>query len=127
MKKFMYVAVMALTLGMFTGCLPKTSVGHEPEIDDTNATIDGVHYDNEEYACWQFDWEWTETTTGEEPEHEIGQEFYWTTEFEMQKIKALFDYSHNVSASGYGVSSSITGTSSVTKTNHTQEECDDAE
>ena len=125
MKKFMYLAVMALTLGFFASCTPRSSVGKEPVVDETNATINGVHYDNTEYACWQFDWEYTEKETGEQSYKESGTEFFWTTEFEAQKMKAEFDYTHNVSASAYGVSYTMTGSSKVTKTNHTQEECYD--
>lgn len=123
MKKLLYVAVMALTMGFFASCGPRASIGREPEIDNTNATINGEHFDNTEYACWKFDWEWTEKENGTVTDQDSGVEFMWTTQFEAQKVKATFDYAHNVSVSAYGQSSSIKGTSTLTKTDHNQENC----
>jgi len=123
MKKLLYVAVMALTMGLFASCGPRASIGREPEIDNTNATINGVHYDNTEYACWKFEWEWTEKENGTVTDHDSGFEFMWTTQFEAQKVKAAFDYSHNVGASAYGQSYSLNGTSTLTKTDHNESNC----
>ena len=107
MKKFMYVAVMALTLGFFTGCLPKVSVGNEPQIDEQKSTVDGKYYDNTVYKCWVFTWEYTEKENGTITEHESGVDYWWQTELMAQYEKALWEYSHNVSASAYGQSASI--------------------
>lgn len=59
MKKFFYIALMALTVGMFASCSGSAgsssmySDGKKPEIDYEKGTINGKTYDNETYACWK--------------------------------------------------------------------------
>ena len=123
MKKVLYVAIMALTLGMFAGCTGATA-GKVPVIDEQNATVNGQKFDNETYACWQFDWQTVEQDP-EGSETANGTDFYWMTEFGAQSFKASWDYSNNQKVCIYGICSSIKGTSKLTKTNHTISECDD--
>ena len=124
MKKFIYAAILALTLGAFASCTG-TSLGAEPVIDEKNGTINGKKYDNVNYACWQFDYSYNETCTdGEEGDSDAGTIFYWTTEFGAESIKAEFDWSHNWSAYAYGHGCKCEGSSTLKKTNHTQTECE---
>jgi len=126
MKKFLYFAILALTMGVFASCVTgASSLRDEPEIDEQNATINGKHYDNETYKCWEFTWEYTVKVTGEPTESEDGVDYYWTTEFEIQKMKAEFDYTYNYKVSVMGVSSSATGKSSIKETDKSNSECYD--
>ena len=99
-----------MVLGCFIGCTPHVSVGSEPVLDEANSTLNGKHYDNTVYKCWKFTWEYTEKATGEADVHESGVDYEWLTELYAQFEKAAWMYSHNVSASAYGVSSSVSGT-----------------
>lgn len=108
MKKLLFSAVMALVLGSFISCA-RVSVGQEPKLDEENSTLDGKRYDNTEPRCWKFTWEYTEKTTGEPDEHDSGVNYMWTTELMAQYEKAVWMYSHNVSASAYGYGTSISG------------------
>ncbi len=125
MKKLIYSAVMALVLTCFIGCMPRVSVGDEPQLDETNSTLDGKHYDNIEYKCWKFTWEYTEKSTGEAPEHESGVDYMWQTELMAQYYKAVWMYDHNVSASAYGQSASISGTCTLEQTPDDESTCYD--
>ncbi|MBO5618541.1 MAG: hypothetical protein J5902_00990 [Paludibacteraceae bacterium] len=124
MKKFLYLAMMALTLGFFAGCTG-ASVGKQPVIDENAGTVNGKAYDTETYKCWEFTWEYTEKATGEADAHESGVDYFWMTEFEIQKYKAEWDYAHNASASAYGVKYSISGESSLKETDKDVSECYD--
>ena len=101
---------MALVLGCFIGCSPRASMGQEPQKDEANSMVNGKYYDNTVYKCWKFTWEYTAKETGEFDEHDSGVYYWWLTEFSAQYQKALWMYTHNMSASAYGVSTSITGT-----------------
>ncbi len=116
MKKVFFSAVMALLLGCFIGCTPRVSIGEEPQLDEEKSTLDGKYYDNIEYKCWKFTWEYTEKSTGEAPEHESGVDYMWQTELMAQYYKAVWMYDHNVSASAYGQSASISGTCTLEQT-----------
>ncbi|MBO4689303.1 MAG: hypothetical protein J5621_00345 [Paludibacteraceae bacterium] len=64
MKKFFYVALMALTVA-FTSCGGKAGSsdfynnGKEPEINYEEATVNGVKYNDTDNKCWKY----TITTT----------------------------------------------------------------
>ena len=116
---------MALVLGCFISCGPRVSVGEEPKLDETNSTVDGKHYDNTVYKCWKFTWEYTEKTTGEASRHEEGVNYEWMTELMAQYELAMWMYSHNVSASAYGVSSSVSGTCKLEETPEDESTCYD--
>ena len=116
---------MALVLSCFIGCTPRVSVGDEPQLDETNSTLDGKYYDNTEYKCWKFTWEYTEKSTGEDDVHESGVDYEWLTELLAQYEKAMWLYSHNVSASGYGASASVTGTCTLEQTPDDESTCYD--
>ncbi len=109
MKKLLYSAVMALVLICFNACINVTA-GKEPKMDETNSTLDGKYYDNTVYKCWKFTWEYTETSSVEEDEHESGVDYEWLTELHARYEHALWMYSHNISASTYGQKASIKGT-----------------
>jgi hypothetical protein len=125
MKKLIYSAVMALVLSCFIGCMPRVSVGNEPQLDETNSKLDGKYYDNTEYKCWKFTWEYTEKSTGEADVHESGVDYDWLTELWAQYEKAMWLYSHNVSASGYGARASVTGTCTLEQTPDDESTCYD--
>ena len=123
MKKLFYLAIMAITLGVFTSCGPSASVGPEPEIDEENATIDGKKYDNLTSYCWYFEGKYTEKCTGESAESDTDTKYFWGTEFFANKYKAEWDWSHNVSASAYGVKCTVSGSSKLTKVNKSDNDC----
>lgn len=60
MKKFFYVALMALTVGLMAGCSAKSGSsdyykdGKEPQIDFNEGTVNGVKYDTKTETCWKF-------------------------------------------------------------------------
>jgi len=60
MKKLLYVAVMALTMGFFASCNggPGTSMqydeGQNPSINVEDGTVNGKSYDNETEKCWEM-------------------------------------------------------------------------
>ena len=119
MKKILSVAIMALTL-VLTGCYRAGSTVAEPKIDENKHTVNGIPYDNEEFKCWLFEWDYTTTYGGwaaqeNEPEHDFGAEYFWDTEFEIMKYKAQFDYAANIRAQVPGASVTTKGSSSVTE------------
>ena len=114
---------MALVLGCFISCGPRVSVGEEPKLDETNSTVNGKHYDNTVYKCWKFTWETTEKNTGEANIHEEGVDYWWETELMAQYDMAMWLYENNISASAYGVSSSISGTCKLEETPEGVDEC----
>lgn len=122
MKKYFYVAIMALTLGMFASCsgvyAPK-----EPVIDEEAGTVNGKAYDNETYKCWLVETEVTSSCTGETPETEKDASYYWMTEFGVQSWKAEWEYVSNAKACAYGYCCESKGTCKVTETDHTMNEC----
>ena len=120
MKKFIYVAIMALLTSVMVGCTGSGSTVTEPKIDEANSTVNGTKYDNETYKCWLFEWDYTVTYGGlaaaeNGSEREQGKEYYWLTEFQMQSIKAQFDYAMNIHASVPGASVTIKGSSKVSE------------
>ena len=125
MKKYFYVAIMALTLGMFASCTGVRTAYKEPVIDEEAGTVNGVKYDKETYLCWEFTWEYTETCTGEGTESDHGVDYYWMTEFDAQSMKAEWDYVHNLDARYMGVGCTWKGSSSLTRTNHDVSDCSD--
>ncbi|MCR5533156.1 MAG: hypothetical protein K6F10_04670 [Paludibacteraceae bacterium] len=122
MKKYFYVAIMALTLGMFAGCTG-VSAPKEPVIDEEAGTVNGVKYDNETYKCWLVETESTSSCTGETPEQSSDKYLWWMTEFDAQSYKAEFEYTSNVKACAYGYCCETKGSCKITETNHTQAEC----
>jgi len=123
MKKFLYVAVMALVLGNFIGCTPRTSIGKEPELDEANSKLDGKYYDNTVYKCWKFTWEYTEKENGVVTNEDSGVDYEWLTELLAQYQKATFLYTHNVSASAYGQSASVKGTCTLEESPKAESDC----
>ena len=84
MKKFIYVAIMALVMGMFAGC--KSGIngsdyyagGKTVDINYEKSTVNGYKYDNTTAKCWM--WTMKETTQGTTITHDY---YVWCTEFEL--------------------------------------------
>lgn len=87
MKKFLYLAIMALTVGFFASCSAGGNSsdyyknGKEPQIDYDKATVNGKKYDNETWKCWC--WTMTTTVLGETTSAE---EYLWGTEFDLVAV-----------------------------------------
>ena len=82
---------------MFHRLYASVSVGDEPQLDETNSTLDGKYYDNTEYKCWKFTWEYTEKSTGEADVHESGVDYEWLTELwaQYEKASVMYLYQHD--------------------------------
>lgn len=84
MKKFIYVAIMALVMGMFAGC--KSGIngsdyyagGRTLDINPEKSTVNGYKYDNVKEKCWM--WTLTEKTQGTTLTFDY---YVWCTEFEL--------------------------------------------
>ena len=109
MKKFMFFAVMAMTLGFMTSCLPGATYTTDlPIIDNIKHTIDGRQYDNETYRCWEITITTTETASGDFDDEsvtasgtpEVEVEYQWGTEFGLRSIYEMARYLGNYSISG---------------------------
>lgn len=87
MKKFFFVAIMALTLGMFSGCNGSFNTsedyisGKELKIDYDKCTVNGVKYDNTVEKCWA--WTMTTKTNGAKMEFTY---YLWGTKFELMAV-----------------------------------------
>ena len=84
MKKFIYVAIMAVVMGMFVGCKSNANGsdyyqdGKVVVVDEAKGTVNGVKYDNTTEKCWM--WTLTEKAQGTE----IKLDYYvWATEFQL--------------------------------------------
>ena len=129
MKKLIYIAMMALTMGFMASCGSySNTTTTAPEIDEQNATINGVHYDNEVYKCWLWKY-WSKITysgwAANEDNHneeDSGEEYLWQTEFEAQRVKALWDYSTNFQAASWGAGVKVESKSSMTEQKDKNEE-----
>lgn len=84
MKKFLYVAVMAVVTLAFTAC--KSNLGTSADyaegktvvINEEKGTVNGVKYDNTKEMCWA--WTINEKTNGAE----VKLTYYvWATEFHL--------------------------------------------
>ena len=104
MKKFFYVALLALVMGSFFSCAPGTD-GKKPEIDETNGTINGVPYPNETAACWKITFTISASAAGH-TETDTEDEYMWGTMFEAYKYAATAAYEG--SGSVMGVATKIT-------------------
>ena len=89
MKKFLYVAIMALTMGFLASCSGSSSKytqgGPQPSIDTDKSTVNGVVYDNKIEKCWKVTIHATATYMGvtattDETTYE------WCTEFELVAV-----------------------------------------
>ena len=60
MKKFFYVALMALTVGLMSSCGGAQGSsdfykdGKEPEINYNDGTVNGVKYNDTDNKCWKY-------------------------------------------------------------------------
>ena len=100
MKKFFYVALMILTMGLMVGCAGSSSKytkgGPEPVIDTNAATVNGVHYDDTTAKCWKV----TETYRAPIVGNVTETNHQWCTEFALvAELEELMYYWAQV---GYG-------------------------
>ena len=85
MKKLLYVAVMALTMGFFASCNngPSTGMkyaeGENPNVNVQDGTVNGKEYDNTTAKCWK--WTLAESLPGYGSASDTS--YAWGTEFEM--------------------------------------------
>jgi len=85
MKKLLYVAVMALTMGFFASCNngPSTGMkyaeGENPTINVVDGTVNGQAYDMTTAKCWK--WTLAESIPGAGSADAVGYD--WATEFNM--------------------------------------------
>lgn len=82
MKKFFYVAVMALTVAFMASCSGNGGSeyyrNHELQIDVENGTVNGKSYDSETEKCWKITMKTTYLgVTG------TADEFTWGTEWAL--------------------------------------------
>lgn len=94
MKKLLYVALMALTVGLMASCAGKSGGsdyykdGKTPVIDEKNCTVNGTKYDNEKEKCWKvivkgtgrFDFGFAMVDLKQDQSEEG---YVWGTQFEM--------------------------------------------
>ena len=101
MKKFLYAAVMALTVAFMASCggTPtsyKYADGENPTIDVMKGTVNGTSYDNETQKCWKVTYKSTSTTFDE---YEFTTEFLlvaaaetWVAELNHMGMKGGYSY-----------------------------------
>ncbi len=84
MKKFLYLAIMALTVGFFASCSAGGNSsdyyknGKKPQIDVKKATVNGKKYDNKTEKCWY----WTKEGTAWEITSS-SKTYVYLTEFDL--------------------------------------------
>ena len=84
MKKFIYVAIMAIVTVAFTACKSNLNGsdyytdGRQVVVDVEKGTVNGVKYDNTVAKCWA--WTLTEKMNGTKVELTY---YVWCTEFEL--------------------------------------------
>ena len=84
MKKFLYLAIMALTVGFFASCSAGGNGseyykdGKTPQIDSDKATVNGKKYDNKTEKCWN--WTMQSTIAGNTTSE---NHYIWGTEFDL--------------------------------------------
>ena len=87
MKKFLYLAIMALTVGFFASCSAGGNSsdyyknGKKPQIDYDKATVNGKKYDNKTWKCWC----WTMTATDRDQTTST-QKYLWGTQFDLVAV-----------------------------------------
>ena len=94
MKKFLSIALVAMTVVMMTGCGIGSSSEYKqgdamPKIDNSKHTVNGRHYDNDTEKCWKVSTTLTiktsgSKTTNKETEYVWGTEFYLVAMMEME-------------------------------------------
>ena len=92
MKKFMYVALMALTLGFMASCSGGSSAssdkyadGKEPSIDWNKGTVNGDSFDNTTEKCWKM--HFTTTVNGYSSSYD---QWVFGTEFQVVSTGELW-------------------------------------
>jgi len=83
MKKFLYVALVALTMGFMTSCqsggsTSYTKGGPMPSINFEAGTVNGKTYDTKTDKCWKVD---ISASSKEQSASET--KYYWGSEFEL--------------------------------------------
>ena len=94
MKKFLSIALVAMTVVMMTGCGIGSSSEYKqgdamPKIDNSKSTVNGRHYDNDVEKCWKVNTTLTiktsdSKTTKKSEDYVWGTEFYLVSMMEME-------------------------------------------
>lgn len=94
MKKFLSIALVAMTVVFMTGCGVGSSSEYKqgdamPKIDNSKSTVNGRHYDNDTEKCWKVSATYTIKTsdsknTKKETRYVWGTEFYLVSLMEME-------------------------------------------
>ena len=109
MKKILYVAIMALTVGLFASCAAGGSGNYKegdeaPSIDYDKGTVNGIAYNNEDEYCWHV------VATTKAGSTKVKTDYYeWDTEF---GVHATYEYAAWLSAQtgiSYTYVAAITG------------------
>lgn len=118
MKKFLGMAIIALSMVLASCGVTGGGVDNAPVYDDTNATINGRHYDNETEKCWKVD-TWQKTVYSHSPEdntNETETYYEWGTEYEIRKSWENWKAAANVSINaGWGITATSTGDFTMTE------------
>ena len=127
MKKFLVMAILALSM-VLASCTGVTGY-NAVEIDETNATINGKHYDNVVEKCWKVN-TWVRTTyTGayadpEDNSYEEEEYYEWGTEFDIRKTWEQWKSAANGSISTIYVSGKTEGDFTMVEvTDRTDDTC----
>ena len=106
MKKFFYVAFMALTMGLFASCNSngpavgfKYADGENPDVDYVHHTVNGIEYDDTVEKCWVTNSAATYPQGGTLTITSYG----WSTEFALVSgnERWVADYNHRGMPAGY--------------------------
>ena len=105
MKKFFYVAVMALTMGLFASCGSGVSTGtkyaedENPVINRVEHSVNGIVYDNTEEKCWELNFAISVPYAGKV----TSTSYSWATEFSLiiAAETEVAQYNHDGIAAGY--------------------------
>ena len=94
MKKFLSIALVAMTVVFMTGCGIGSSSEYKqgdamPKIDNSKSTVNGRHYDNDTQKCWKVSTSLTiktsdSQTTKKATTYVWGTEFYLVSMMEME-------------------------------------------
>lgn len=117
MKKFLGMAILALSMVLASCGVSGGGVDNAPVCDDQAGTINGRAYDNETYKCWQINW-WQKTVYSMSPEDNTDEsdvEYDWGTEYQVRKTWENWKAAANVTATAYGYSVRSTGDFSITE------------
>lgn len=104
MKKFLVMAIVALSMVLASCGIQGGGINNQPVCDDQAGTINGHAYDKVTPKCWLVKTWWK--ADGSDPEDfrdETDEDYQWGTEYDIRKTLEYWKAGVNVSASAYGV------------------------